>query len=155
MQNERAGHTLTPTDVVHEAMARLLANESRSAAQDPVHVFAQAARAMNHVLIDHARRRRAQKRGGAAKRLDLDDIDASLFASSRDWMALDEALEEMQRTDSRRHAVVVMKFFGGLDNRQIAAELMVDERTVGRDWNGARIWLSKRLADAESTGDKK
>jgi RNA polymerase sigma factor (TIGR02999 family) len=102
---------------------------------------------MNQVLIDHARRRRARKRGGAARRLDLDDLDGSVEAPSRDWLALDEALDEMRYRDPRRHSVVVMRFFGGLDNRQIAAEIDVDERTIGRDWAAAKLWLKKRLDD--------
>jgi RNA polymerase sigma factor (TIGR02999 family) len=168
MQSEREGHTLTPTDVVHEALARVLGGDGQGSPQTDrrttppsIDLFRQAARAMNQVLIDHARRRRARKRGGVARRLDLDDLDGSVQATSRDWLALDEALDEMRSRDPRRHSVVVMRFFGGLDNRQIAAEIDVDERTVGRDWAAAKLWLKKRLddgpevLDARDAGDKR
>jgi RNA polymerase sigma factor (TIGR02999 family) len=105
---------------------------------------------MTHVLIDHARRKQALKRGGMPKRLDLDDVEASIHAPSEQWMALNDALDEMRRHDARRHSVVVMRFFGGMDNRQIARELAVDERTVGRDWVAAKLWLKQKLDDRDT-----
>lgn len=150
MGNERVGHTLCATEVVHEALARLLEDGSLSAppSAEPgefVAFTARAARAMTHVLVDHARRRGAAKRGGGRVRNNLDDVEAALDAPGFDWLALDEALEHLRRDDPRRHSVVVLRFFGGLDNRQIAAQLSVDERTIGRDWLAARLWLRKRL----------
>jgi len=152
MRGERASHTLTPTDVVHEAMARLLASgdvpDRAGWGGEPFADFARkAARAMTEVLVDHARRRGAAKRGGGRGRVSLDDAEAAIESPGFDWLALDEALREMEARDPRRHSVVVLRFFAGLDNRQIARELGVDERTVGRDWVAARLWLKKRLGD--------
>lgn len=155
MANERVGHTLGATDVVHEAMARLMSSETladsaRGQGQmPPAELFWRAARAMNQILIDHARRRGAIKRGGRNARVDLDDLDGSINAPAPEWDALDESLQEMRTVDPRRHAVVTLRFFGGLDNREIAKELGLDERTVGRDWAAAKLWLKQRLDDED------
>lgn len=157
MSGERAGHTLSATDVVHEAIAKLLnAGDGPDAAavEDFPTFVRNAARAMTEVLIDHARRRNAAKRGGGRGRVrldDLDDIEATLESDSFDdyWPALDAALVELGRIDPRRHSVVVLRFFAGLDNRQIARQLDVDERTIGRDWSAARAWLKKQLTSPE------
>jgi RNA polymerase sigma factor (TIGR02999 family) len=158
VSGERAGHTLSATDVVHEAIAKLIAGGSEPLVADHGTDFAtfvrHAAKAMTEVLIDHARRRNAQKRGGGRARVrleDLNDVEATIDADASgedrdfDWAALDAALDELQRVDQRKHAVVVMRFFAGLDNRQIARQLGVDERTVGRDWSAARVWLKKSI----------
>jgi RNA polymerase sigma factor (TIGR02999 family) len=155
MTYERVGHTLSATDIVHEAMARLLENEGwraeeMTAGPKFVEFVQHAAHSMQQVLVDHARRRGAVKRGGGRRRVDVNDVELALDAPEFDWLTLNEALEEMRRHDSRRHSVVLLRFFGGLDNRQIAHQLGVDERTVGRDWSSAKLWLRKRLTDVGS-----
>jgi RNA polymerase sigma factor (TIGR02999 family) len=161
MSGERRGHTLSATDVVNEAMSKLLsagwspdkaAQAAASGDEDFGQFVRHAAKAMTEVLIDHARRRNAIKRGGGRAKLnldDLDDIEATLEGETFDeyWPALDEALEELEKIDARRHSVVVMRFFAGMDNRQIARQLEVDERTVGRDWSAARLWLRNRMQE--------
>ena len=156
MANERVGHTLCATEVVHEAMIRLMKTEPdafmTALPSDGVQFLTfvrNAVHAMGQVLIDHSRKRGAFKRGGGRKRLDLDNIDQAIDAPGFDWLVLDEALRELQQHDPRRNAVVVLKFFAGLNNPQIAAQLGIDERTVNRDWVAARAWLKTRLADSE------
>ena len=150
MSYERVGHTLSATEVVHEAMARLLESgwnvDDRSKGPQFVQFVQYTAHAMTQVLVDHARRRGALKRGGGRRRVDLDDVEVALDAPGFDWQSLEGALEEMRREDARRHSVVVLRFFAGMDNRQIAKQLGVDERTVGRDWLSAKLWLRKRLS---------
>ena len=107
---------------------------------------------MTQVLVDHARRRGVAKRGGGRRRVDLDDAEAAFDEPGFDWLSLDEALDEMHRNDPRRHSVVVLRFFAGLDNRQIARQiarqLAIGERTVGRDWTASKLWLRQRLDGA-------
>jgi RNA polymerase sigma factor (TIGR02999 family) len=154
ISGERPGHTLSATDVVHEAMAKMLSAgwtppNADEAGQALVQFVRHAARAMTEVLIDHARSRGAVKRGGgrAKVRLDqLDDVEATMDRDKDfDWEALDRALAKLDEIDPRRSTVVTLRFFGGLDNRQIARQIGVDERTVGRDWATARAWLKDAL----------
>lgn len=160
---ERQGHTLSATEVVHEALAKLLMSgqePARAAERDFAAFVRNASRAMTEVLIDHARRRDAGKRGGGRRPVRLDDLndlertlaryggDPSETAGAFDWSALHDALELLRQVDARRHDVIVLRFFAGLDNRQIARQLGVDERTVGRDFAAARLWLKERLSRA-------
>ena len=149
MARERIGHTLSPTDVVHEAMSRLMTSGWKPQGGDGLlNLVRDASRTMTEVLIDYSRRHNASKRGGDARRVhleDLDDMEQSIDRLAMDWEALDAALAALRQVDERRHAVVLMRFFGGLDNRQIASELGLDERTVGRDWSAAKLWLQNRL----------
>jgi RNA polymerase sigma factor (TIGR02999 family) len=150
MSAERQGHTLWPTELVHEAMARLLeADAARQNPDEPVlDLIARAARVMTQVLVDHARHRGAVKRGGGRGRVSLDeigDVEAAIEAPHFNWGALDRALRVLAGQDPRRHAVVTLRFFGGLSYTQIARQLDCDERTVGRDWAAAQLWLKKRV----------
>lgn len=148
MQRERAGHTLSATDVVHEAWARLLKTGAPPDDLSPVEFIRNVSRAMTEVLIDHARAKAAAKRGGGRSRVSLDDLNdvaTAIDSDALDWEALHAALDELAREDPRRHSVIVLRFFGGLDSPAIAQQLGVDERTVRRDWNAAQLWLKKRL----------
>jgi RNA polymerase sigma factor (TIGR02999 family) len=149
MQRERAGHTLWPTEVVHEAMARSLDEQGKlDESLQLVDLIGRMSHVMRQVLVDHARRRKAVKHGGGRQRVSLDqvdDIEAAIDAPGFNWLLLDRALDEMAQRDPRRHQVVTLRFFGGLDNRQIAKHLKLDERTVGRDWAAARLWLKEQL----------
>jgi RNA polymerase sigma factor (TIGR02999 family) len=158
MKNERPGHTLWPTDVVNETMARLLERGNLGGGGDDVplpELIGRAAHVMQQVLVDHARRRGAAKRGGGGgetRRVSLeqiDDFEAAIESPAFDWPELERALQEMSAHDPRRHKVVMLRFFGGMNNRQIARELGIEERTVGRDWAAARLWLKKRLQSTE------
>lgn len=162
MQSERAGHTLWPTEVVHEALARQLQASDGGMANpegeaDLVEMITYLSRGMRQVLVDHARRHKAVKRGGGRGRVSLDqigDIEAAIETPGFDWLRLDHALSELARHDPRRHQVVTLRFFGGLDNRQIAKQLKLDERTIGRDWAAARLWLKKQLQQQQPSDEQ-
>ncbi len=143
LKNEREGHTLQPTALVHEAFLKLVNQdvkwESRS------HFFAMAAKLMRRILVDYARAYKAEKRGGDEAKISLEE--AFVFARARpaEMIALDEALEKLAEIDPRRSKIVELRFFGGLNNKEIATVLGVHSNTVLRDWNLARAWLKTQL----------
>lgn len=141
----RAGHaqTLSTTALVHEAYLRLL--PGRVPANDAAHFKLLIARAMREVLVDAARRRHALKRGGQDIAVTLDhELQATPLASTQ-LLDLHEALDELQKADSRRAAVVECRFFGGLDVDETAAALDLSTATVKRDWRVARAWLAQAM----------
>ena len=138
---ERAGHTLRPTELVHEAYLKL-AGGAAAAAADRAHFLAIASRAMRQVLVDHARRKKALKREGEWVRTTLGDGNDALEFNPEEMLALDTALEEL---DPRQRQVVEYRFFGGMEEKEIAEVLGVTDRTVRRDWVKARAWLYKTL----------
>ncbi|HWL94974.1 MAG TPA: ECF-type sigma factor [Phycisphaerae bacterium] len=146
LRSERPGHTLHTTALVHEAYVRL-AQTREAEWQSPEEFCAAAANTIRRVLVDYARTRKRQKRGGpASRRITLDT--AAILAPVRpvDLCDLDEALVELEKIDSRRSRVVELKYFCGLTDSQTAEALRVSERTVRTDWNGARLWLQRQLA---------
>ena len=146
MSSEASGHTLQPTALVHEAYARL-AGGRVAAPRDRTHFFAMAARLMREILVDHARRRAARKRGGSATVIALDDAICALpDVTLVDLIALDQALTELHARDPRLCQVVELKFFAGLNIEETAHALQVSEATVERDWAVARAWLHQRLS---------
>jgi len=148
MRRERAGHTLQPTALVHEAFLRLLRLPPGSV-QNRVHFFALAAQAMRRILADHARRHRAAKRGGGAVRVPLELVEGGAPAApAGDDVAaddLDAALEDLAKLDERQARVVELRFFGGLSIEETAEVLAVSTATVKRDWLVARAWLHREL----------
>jgi len=148
MRRERAGHTLQPTALVHEAFLRLLRLPPGSV-QNRVHFFALAAQAMRRILADHARRHRAAKRGGSAVRVPLELVEGGAPATpAGDDVAaddLDAALEDLAKLDERQARVVELRFFGGLSIEETAEVLAVSSATVKRDWLVARAWLHREL----------
>jgi RNA polymerase sigma factor (TIGR02999 family) len=144
----RGGETLDTSDLVHEAYLRLF-DQSRVTPQDRRHFFALAARAMRRILIDHARRRGAAKRGGGRRRVDLDAAEVPAHEAGADLIAVDEALTRLAAVDERLAKVVELRFFGGLSVEETAEVVGVDPRTVKRDWRKARALLYRDLG---STG---
>lgn len=147
---EQSGHTLDTTALVHEAWFRLV-QQDRVTWQNRSHFFAVASEGMRRVLVDHARARRTQKRGGARTPLSIDALEATLAAPTSDegaegLIALDEAMQRMATFNPLGSRVVQYRFFGGLSNPEVAAVLGVSERTVRRTWNAARAWLHRELA---------
>lgn len=137
--------TLSPTALVNEAWLKL-ANSPQLASTSHLHFKRIAARAMRQVLIEAARRRSAQKRGGPdAAIIAFDDTAAAAVACADDLVALDAALDELSRVHPRQALLVEMRFFGGLTPGEIAASLDVSETTVLRDWRAARAWLADQL----------
>lgn len=149
---ERAGHTLSATALVNEVYLRLQGLERTWSGKREF--FLAAAEAMRRVLIDHARKHRAEKRGGEAHHVPL---DAALAAEVRldpsiDAAALDENLDRLRLIDPNGHQVVMLRFFAGLSTQDAAELLEVDRRTIARRWRLARAWLLERVRFAESCG---
>jgi RNA polymerase sigma factor (TIGR02999 family) len=145
LRHERQGHTLRPTALVHEAYLRLM-GQDRVKWQNRAQFFAIASEMMRRVLVDHARERKAAKRGGTAVRVALEEDVAAAEAREVDLIALDAALDELAAMDPRQSRVVELRFFGGLGTAEIAEVLEVSRATVDRDWRFARTWLYRRLA---------
>lgn len=147
MRRERPDHTLAPTAVVHEAVIRLLGDEVFERAEDRSFLFASAARAMREVLIDHARKRGAGRRGGGWRRKPLDAIVDDIEAQGMDVVAIHEALERLEVLNSRQSQVVTLRYFGGMTVPEVASSLGVAVVTVERDWRLARAWLMGQLRE--------
>lgn len=142
LRNERIGHTLQSTALVHEVYLRLCGPDA-ARFEDRAHFFAVAARAMRHVLVDYSRRRSARKRDVRLCGAPLER--AAALPQQFDMSALDDALEQLGRFDARKCQVVEMRFFAGLRTREIAAVLKTTEATVRRDWTIAKAWLYRCL----------
>ncbi len=139
-RRETAGHTLQPTALVHEAYCHL-APQMRARWQSREHFIAVAAQAMRRILVNHAQRRQAAKRGGCWRRVSLDATDLQGEPRVLDLLALDEALTRLETLDARQARVVEMRFFAGLSVEETARVLDVSPRTVEIDWRMARAWL--------------
>jgi RNA polymerase sigma factor (TIGR02999 family) len=141
---ERRDHTLQRTALVHEAYLKLAGAELGF--QNRVHFFNAAALAMRRILVDHATRRNTQKRGGGRARVELDEGAISdESAEPMDWVELDEALNKLEQVSPRQHQVVMLRFFSGRTETEIAEMLDVSEITVRRDWSTARVWLFRAM----------
>jgi RNA polymerase sigma factor (TIGR02999 family) len=152
MAGERSGHTLQPTALVNEAYLRLLGAEP-PVFQDRAHFFAMAAQVMRRVLVDHARARRASKRGGTDRHcLELTPELAISEDRLDQVLQVDEALTRLATIDARQARIVELRYFSGLSEEEIADVLEISARTVKRDWKFARAWLRAELRNAESAG---
>lgn len=151
LQSERSDHTLSGTDLVHEAFIRLV-DQDRIVWRDRAHFFGVAAQACRRVLIDHARRRNAQKRGGGRVRITVDRAALQADTPSEDILALHEALERLDDMSPRLAKVVELRYFGGLGEQQVADVLEMSVRTVRRDWVKARAWLLRELSPEGDPG---
>lgn len=145
LSRERSDHTLQPTALVHEAYMRMV-DQTSPQIENRAHFFGFASRVMRQILVDHAREHKAEKRGGAAQRLSLNDLDLLPEQSAADMLELDEALRGLEAIDERKCRVVEMRFFGGLKESEIAEVLGVTEKTVRRDWQFAKLWLYRKLS---------
>ena len=144
LAGERPGMTLQPTALVHEAFVRLVEG-AEVQWQDRAHFFAVAAQTMRRILVDAARARGSEKRGGEAERAVFDERALAAPAGDRELLALDDALDDLGRLDARKAKVVELRFFGGLSIREMAEVLEISENTVGRDWSFAKAWLARRI----------
>lgn len=147
LRQERRDHTLRPTALVHEAYLRLM-GQDRARWEGRNHFFAIASEVMRRVLVDHARKRKAARRGGSAVRVTLAEDVAATEPREVDLIVLDTALDELAAMDPRQSRVVELRFFGGLGTAEIAEILGVSRATVDRDWRFARTWLYRRVAPA-------
>jgi RNA polymerase sigma factor (TIGR02999 family) len=149
MRRERASHTLSPTAVVHEAVIRLMGEAIFEKAADRSFLFASAARAMREVLIDHARRRAAGRRGGGRRRVPLDLVVDYFEAQDLDIIAVHEALDRLAELNERQAQIMTLRYFGGMTVPEVAAALGVSVVTVERDWRLARAWLVDQLGGGD------
>jgi RNA polymerase sigma factor (TIGR02999 family) len=148
MARERRGHTLQTTALVNEAYVRLVdARDVRW--QGRTHFLAIAARLMRRVLVDHARSKGVQKRGGADERIELDEAMAVTASPDINIIALDHALDALAAVDTRKSRVVEMRFFGGMSVEETADALHVSSDTIKRDWRLAKLWLLRELEGPE------
>ena len=143
MRRERAAHTLQPTALVNEAYVRL--GDEQGGAAVKTHFKALAARAMRRVLVDHSRRKHADKRGGDDARVTLHDDMALMQQEQADAIDLEQALRQLAEHDERKAKVVELRFFGGLSIQEAAEQLGISPKTVEADWYMARAWLRRRL----------
>lgn len=144
LRHEAAGHTLQPTALVHEAWLRLT-DQTRVNWQNRAQFFGIAAQMMRRILVDHAKTKYREKRGGDAIKLSLDDIINLSSERAADLVALDEALDALNNFDSRKCSVVELRYFGGLSVKETAEVLDVSADTVMRDWKLAKAWLYQQL----------
>lgn len=153
LAHERPGHTLQPTALVHEAYLRLAGSESGF--ENRAHFLASASQAIRRVLVDHARTRKRDKRGGGRARVDITTVDPAdpRAAEGIDLIALDDAMCRLAEVSDRAARVVEMRYFGGMTMAEAALALGVSERTAAGDWAVARAWLRRELAATGDTED--
>lgn len=144
LSQEKPGHTLSATALVHEAYLRLV--KQRVTWQNRAHFFGVAAQMMRRILVDHARSHRYAKRGGGALTLTLDQALATSQQKELDLVALDEALHSLAKLDERQSRMVELRFFGGLSIAETSEVLGVSTPTVKREWASARAWLYRELS---------
>jgi RNA polymerase sigma-70 factor (ECF subfamily) len=143
LRKERGGHTLQPTALVNEVYLRL--DPARDSWDNRRHFFGAASHAMRRILVDHARRRLADKRGAGLERVTLADLDVAAPEAEVDLLALDGALAELERDEPRLADVVTMRVFAGMSVEETAQALELSPATVKRDWVFARAWLAERM----------
>ena len=144
MAQQAPGQTLQPTALVHEAYLRLI-DQTQVTWQNRAHFFGVAAQMMRRILVDHARTKQRDKRGGPARKLSLDEVMDVSKGRSADLVALDEALESLTEIDPRKSRVVELRFFGGLSVEETSEVLNVSPQTVIRDWKLAKAWLYQEI----------
>ena len=140
---ERPDHTLQPTALVHEAFMKV--NRAGISFQSRLHFYNTAALAMRRILVTYAKARNAEKRGGGALSITLDDVDVANRSIDVDVLALDEAMTKLEQRSDRQHQVVMLRYFGGMKDAEIAEVLGVTEKTVRRAWATAKLWLRAEI----------
>jgi RNA polymerase sigma-70 factor (ECF subfamily) len=152
MGRENPAHTLQPTALVHEAYFRLTGLPSKKWA-NRAHFFGVAAQSMRHVLVDHARARHRDRRGGEKRFVPLDESLVVSGERAAEIVALDDALTDLVKLHPRQSKVVELRYFGGLSVEETAEALQVSQETVLRDWRAAKAWLYRRLSGSDMEGE--
>jgi RNA polymerase sigma factor (TIGR02999 family) len=145
LRKERSGHTLQPTALVHEVYLRLV-DQSQVKWQNRAHFFGVAARAMREILVDHARKRRAAKRGGPDSLISIDDVNPASPPKNLDLLDLDRTLKRLAALDERQARLVELRVFGGLTIDEAAEVLEISPATVSREWRHAETWLHREMS---------
>lgn len=153
LANEKTGQTLQPTALVHEAYIRLVNVETPQKWNGRGHFFAAAAEAMRRILIEQARRKASLKAGGKRRRVDLSNAEPETLGPQFDWLALDEALRQLEAKDSRAATLVKLRFFAGFTMQQAAEALNISVATAENDWAYARSWLRVQM-NASNASDQ-
>ena len=146
LSKERSDHTLQPTALVHEAYLKLI-DISDVDWQDRAHFFAFASQTMRRILVDYARARNTDKRGGVAQRIALEDTVSLSNERNLDLLALDEAMQQLAEFDEQQSKIVELRFFGGLTIKETAHILSISPATVKREWTMAKAWLFRKMKD--------
>lgn len=144
MSAERANHTLQPTALVHEAFLRL-SEQTGIEWRDRSHFYGFASRTMRQILVDHARMHAANKRGNHQIHFSIDDVQIPIEERADSILMMNEVLDRLATFDEQQAQIVEMRFFGGMNNGEIAEALEISERTVGREWQAAKLWLYREL----------
>jgi len=144
MARESSGHTLQPTALVHDAFL-VLTNQRAVDWKNRTHFFALASKQMRRILVDHARGRLRQKRGGGATKVQLDENLGLSISRDADVVALDDALKRLEELDERQAAIVTLRFFGGLTVDEVAMVMDLKKRTVEAEWTATKAWLRREL----------
>ena len=152
LRRELPGLTLQTSDLIHEAYLRLI-DQRHVEWQNRLHFYAIAAQQMRRILVDHARQRRAAKRGGSNVCLPLDEAESVPIEPELDFVALDQVLNRLSEIDSQQSRIVELRFFSGLSVEETAEVLGVSERTVKRDWHVAKAWLRRELSEDKGSCD--
>ena len=150
MARESSGHTLQPTALVHEAWLRIsgaTAEATEGKWKNRAYFFAAAAQAMRRILVEHARHKSAIRRGGGLERVEIEGLELPEAQQDERVLLIDEALEQLEKEHPERAKVVVLKYFGGMTNVEVAEMLGTSERTVNRHWLCAKTWLSRRIRE--------
>lgn len=147
MKRERVGHTMQPTALVHEAFLRLVQQE-RVQWTGRAHFFAVASGLMRRILVDHARTRLAEKRGGGADRISIEEGLGLSVGRDADVLAVEEALQRLAELDPKQAEIVTLRFFGGLSVKEVAAVLTMSKRAVEAEWTMIKAWLRRELSES-------
>lgn len=145
MRKQPAGHTLQTTELIHEAYLKL-AGKDEQKWKNRAHFFGVAAKAMRHILVDYARSKSREKRGGRQDKVTLTENLNSSKERSEDIVALDDALKKLSEIEERKSQVVELKYFGGMTFDEVARVLNISKKTAQRDWRFARMWLLREIA---------
>lgn len=154
MRRERPNHTLQATALVHEAYMQLV-DQTRVDWKNRAHFFGVAAQLMRRILVEHARAHHAQKRGGAAPRLSIEEVVNHFPQKELTLVALDDSLQELERLDQRQSKIVELRFFGGLTTQETAEVLGLSTATIEREWRAARAWLHSQLTEIRGQPPRK
>ncbi|MBL8233042.1 MAG: sigma-70 family RNA polymerase sigma factor [Bryobacterales bacterium] len=149
MRRERANHTLQATALVHEAFLQLV-DQTRVDWKNRAHFFGVAAQLMRRILVEHARTRGAQKRGGSAAKLSLEEAINYFPQKDLTLLALDDSLKELEKMDERQSRIVELRFFGGLTTEETSEVMGVSTATIEREWRSAKAWLHSQLSDLKN-----
>jgi len=144
LRRERSGHTLQPTELLHEAFLRLI-NQNDQTWKNRAHFFGVAAHLMRNILVDHARAKASGKRGGGAEKVPLDEAVSAAASRPMLLIALDDALQELEKLDPRKAQIVELRFFGGMSIEETAEATGISTATVGREQRMAEAWLQRQM----------